>query len=154
MVFNFNAVEVNPPPRDGATGEPPTLGVGLYNIACRLNHSCQPNCCWYATEDGARLVRTLVPVAEGEQLTIDYEMERYDIKPVPERQDNFALSWEFCCACPRCASFGDDTRKVACTNGSCELGHHLVHQPTEEDVAVLTPCLLCGTHPSETTTHW
>lgn len=46
MAFEFNCVGVNPAPRNGGSGEPPSLGGGLYHTACRTAHSCLPNCCW------------------------------------------------------------------------------------------------------------
>jgi hypothetical protein len=85
MVIRFNAAEI-------AVGHysedaPPSLGSGLFSMACRASHSCSPNCAWYSSETGARIGRTLMPVAEGEELTIDYCLENIeiDIMPVHER---------------------------------------------------------------------
>ena len=46
MAFEFNGAGVNPAPKDGSSGEPPSMGVGLFNTACRAAHSCLPNCFW------------------------------------------------------------------------------------------------------------
>jgi len=145
MALLFNGVEVNPAQDDGA-GTANTLGVGLYAMACRANHSCQPNCFWYATSDGRRVLRALGGIAAGDELTVDYNLEAMDTKPVHERRARLK-AWDFVCECPRCAAYGDDTRSVACCtvsrNASCD-GVHLIHQPSAEDEPVLTPCLTCG----------
>ena len=86
MVFHYNAVDVNPAVGDGDAGTPPPLGSGLYPTACRANHSCSPNCFWYATSDGSRAVTAMVPVAAGEELTIDYFLETMDVSPVRDRR--------------------------------------------------------------------
>ncbi len=61
---------VNPAPESGATGTPPSMGTGLYELACRASHSCQPNCFWFSDNKGQRVVRTLVDVAAGEEVSL------------------------------------------------------------------------------------
>jgi hypothetical protein len=56
-------------------------------------------------------VRTLIPVAEGEELTIDYYLGVRDTAPVHVRRTAVANSCGFLCECPWCSAFGDDTRK-------------------------------------------
>ena len=51
MVIRFNSVELCPPSADGS-GPGDDLGHGLFETACRINHSCKPNCVWLTTPDG------------------------------------------------------------------------------------------------------
>ena len=144
LAFQFNCVGVSPAPDDGGT--PPDLGAALYSVACRASHSCQPNCFWLADKLGRRVVRTLVDVADGEEVCVDYNLERVDLKPVHERRAKLS-GWEFLCGCPRCATHGDDTRRFHCMEATCT-GHHLVHQPSIDIPAELTACSDCGTRAS------
>ena len=144
MVFHYNAVDVAPARDNGTAGD--SLGDGLYTLACRANHSCRPNCFWYATADGGRVLKAIEPIAEGEELMIDYTLEQMDAKPVHERRARLK-AWDFLCECPRCAAYGDDTRSVKCGSMGCN-GSHLIHQPTAEALPVLTPCMICGIQPS------
>jgi hypothetical protein len=67
---------VKPAPASGveprlALGEAPWpgLGVGLYELACRAAHSCQPNTFWFSDLKGRRVMRTLVAVEAGEEVS-------------------------------------------------------------------------------------
>jgi len=51
MVIKFNAVQVTPTNADGS-GEGQHLGRGLFEVACRMSHSCRPNCVWFSSQDG------------------------------------------------------------------------------------------------------
>jgi SET domain-containing protein len=88
MAFNFNGVEVEVGDYSEDADAPASLGVGLYATACRLNHSCSPNCGWYASETGARIVRALMPVAEGEE---DYHYKLYE-PFAKKRSESYQLS--------------------------------------------------------------
>jgi len=54
MVFQFNAANISPEPKDGGTRK--SIGVGLFNLACRVTHSCQPNCFWLSSPRGQRII--------------------------------------------------------------------------------------------------
>ena len=60
-VFNFNAVSVGRQNEDGSAGDD-ELGMGLYLLACRMNHSCAPNCTWLSDNEGRRVVRAITPL--------------------------------------------------------------------------------------------
>ena len=62
----------------------PYASVGLYTLACKAAHSCQPNCSWLPDQQGRRVVRTLVDVTEGEELCVDYLNEV--LLPVHQRR--------------------------------------------------------------------
>ena len=65
MVFSamqHNEVECALPAED-SSGADVDIGVGLFEILSRVNHSCAPNAVWIgAGEDGSRALRTVVPV--------------------------------------------------------------------------------------------
>ena len=139
LAFLFSAYKI--PAGYGA----PHASVGLYAMACKAAHSCQPNCYSVPDQQGRRAVRTLVDVTEGEELCVDYLNEV--LLPVHQRQARLKKLWEFMCGCPRCVAHGDDTRRFPCMEATCT-GHHLAHQPTAEDQAELTACSVGGTHAS------
>ena len=77
MVIRFNSVELNPPSDDG-TGPGVDHGHGLFETACRMNHSCKPNCIWITSQDGkAKEVRAIETIEEGEELTILDDVFRF-----------------------------------------------------------------------------
>ncbi|KAG1668123.1 hypothetical protein FOA52_003910 [Chlamydomonas sp. UWO 241] len=89
------------------------------------------------------VIRTIMDVAAGEELTIDYTQEVVALQPVHVRRAALLRDKEFLCECPRCSAHGDDTRRFPCQAKECG-GHHLVHQPTDADEASLLPCSCCG----------
>jgi len=70
------------------------LGLGLYELGCRANHSCSPNACWLDAASparpseaaGRRLFRALRDIAAGEEITNDYLSEGMQTKATCERQ--------------------------------------------------------------------
>ncbi|CAB9500991.1 SET domain [Seminavis robusta] len=95
MVFHFNAVTVNPPSSDGH-GAGTNYGRGLFEIACRMSHSCKPNCSWISSQDGTqKLVRLIAPVKQGEELTISYT--DCLLLPTHTRRQALLRSKNFCC---------------------------------------------------------
>jgi hypothetical protein len=63
---------VNPVPENGEEGVSPSLGTGLYELACRAAHSCTPNSNWFSDSEGRRVIHTLVDVAAGEEVGAVY----------------------------------------------------------------------------------
>ena len=102
MVFRYNSV--------GIAGK----GRGLFEYACRLNHSCLPNCAWYTNEDGQQVVRLVQDVSKGEEFTVDYVESR--TLPTNLRQDKLWKTKSFWCECPRCSKLKDDARRFPCLN--------------------------------------
>ena len=71
MVNKFNSVTIQPSNPEGSSGERPYYGHGLFEVACRMTHSCRPNCVWFSSQDGRhKIVRLLIPVKAGDILTI------------------------------------------------------------------------------------
>ena len=141
MVIRFNSVELQPAAKDG-NGPGRSYGHGLFETACRMNHSCKPSCVWFTTQDGkSKEVRAISTIAEGEELTIDYIGNL--LEATPARQDEILQSKGFLCSCNRCAANHDDTRQFCCIHPNCK-GVHFLHQPTYETKPCLLPCTTCG----------
>jgi len=149
MVVRFNAVELQPPSDDG-TGPGTYFGHGLFEMACKINHSCKPNCIWKTTQDGtSKEVRAIATIEEGEELTLDYCGNILD--PTPQRRDELLATKGFVCHCDRCAAAHDDTRRFKCLTADetgCT-GAHFLDQPTYSCTPSLSPCSRCGTVATE-----
>jgi len=139
MVIRFNSVELQPADKDGL-GPGKSHGHGLFETACRMNHSCKPNCVWFTTQDGkSKIVRAVSAISKGEELTIDYSGN--PLEATPARRDEILQTKGFLCNCERCAAGHDDTRRFACVKCG---GSHFLHQPTYETQPRLLPCTTCG----------
>jgi tetratricopeptide (TPR) repeat protein len=150
MVIRFNAVELQPPAEDGH-GPGTNFGHGLFELACKMNHSCRPNCVWFTTQDGTcKEVRAIAPIEAGEELTVDYLGNALD-STAQRREDLFATKG-FVCECDRCAAEHDDTRRFKCITYSetqkCN-GFHFLIQPTYASPASLGDCICCGATSTE-----
>ena len=142
MVIRFNSVELQPAAKDGK-GPGESHGHGLFETACRMNHSCKPNCVWFTTQDGkSKEIRAISTIAQGEELTVDYSGNLLDATPA--RRDEILQTKGFLCTCDRCAASHDDTRQFRCIRSHCK-GVHFLHQPTYEIKPCLLPCTTCGT---------
>jgi len=143
MVINFNAVILNPVAADGS-GSGTNFGSGLFETACRLSHSCKPNCCWFSSLDGSKkIVRAITPIQTGEELSINYRGDQELLVPMYTRRKSLRQSKYFYCRCKRCKSNYDDTRQFKCASKKC-LGVHFVRQAEEEDEPVVIACTMCS----------
>eukprot|EP00934_Nitzschia_sp_Nitz4_P009297 Nitzschia sp. Nitz4//scaffold82_size85912//33616//35564//NITZ4_005138-RA/size85912-snap-gene-0.132-mRNA-1//1//CDS//3329558826//9287//frame0 len=149
MVIRFNSVELCPPNENG-TGPGASYGHGLFETACRMSHSCKPNCVWLTTQDGrAKEIRAIGTIEEGEELTIDYVGEA--LEPVPQRRQELLTTKGFTCCCNRCAAKHDDTRRFPCVDKDqkgCQGAHFLV-QPDLGTEPTLLECDSCGAEASQ-----
>ncbi|KAL3943287.1 MAG: hypothetical protein SGBAC_002658 [Bacillariaceae sp.] len=145
MVIRFNGVELYPPSDDGS-GAGTDYGHGLFEVACKMSHSCHPNCTWMTESDGAsKQIRAISKIQKGEELTVDYMAQ--PLLPTHERREAIFDSKGFLCNCPRCLDpLGDDTRRFQCADQSTTtcLGVHLVHQPLTSNRARLLSCSVCS----------
>jgi hypothetical protein len=144
MAFKFNAVSVHPPSEDGE-GSGTFYGSGLFELACRMSHSCKPNCFWFTRQDGTkRFVRLLSPVKKGEELTINYKKGL--MLPFDARRESLLKERNFVCTCVRCTEPKyDDTRCFSCSDKKCA-GCHFValhHGGNSNDQASFTDCTVC-----------
>lgn len=153
MVVKFNAVELYPPSDDGS-GPGTDYGYGLFETACKMSHSCRPNCVWVTEQSGtAKLVRAISKIEIGEELTVDYVGQT--LSSIPERREELLRTKGFLCNCDRCAaSGGDDTRRFACIHdgGNRCKGVHLVDQPLLSSTPRLLPCSQCQSIATESFT--
>lgn len=94
-------------------------GSGLFLSACRMEHSCLPNCS-FTTFDSTLWMTAIRPIAPGDALSIDYGNFFY--RPTPERQASLLESYGFVCTCEACVSLPDPTRAVRCLAGNCPQG--------------------------------
>jgi len=146
MVIRFNSVELQPAAQDG-NGPGTSYGHGLFETACRMNHSCKPNCVWFTTQDGkSKEVRAISTIRKGEELTVDYSGNT--LEATPARRDDILQTKGFLCQCSRCSATHDDTRQFRCVNPSCS-GVHFLHQPTYKERPRLLDCTSCGASATE-----
>jgi hypothetical protein len=147
MVIRFNSVELQPPAEDGH-GPGTNYGHGLFEIACKMNHSCRPNCVWFTTQEGTcKEIRVITVIEEGEELTVDYVGNVLD--PIPQRREDLLQTKGFVCECDRCAAQHDDTRRFKCISVALNpdftcTGFHFLDQPTYSSRPTLLDCSCCG----------
>lgn len=145
MIFMFNAVSVFPAAADGE-GRGTDFGSGLFETACRMSHSCKPNCTWISSQDGTKkLVRLILPVSKGEELTIAYIDSI--LLPTSDRRETLKASKNFACYCHRCCGPHDETRRFSCESRHCK-GVHFVCQTEEEVEPLLSECTECQKEPT------
>jgi len=100
-----------------------TLGIGIYETASLINHSCDPNC--VALFNGRDItIRAIKPIPAGDEVTLSY----VDImSPVQARQGDLLEGYMFVCSCHVCKEqkFNDfPMRSFKC--GACQCRHHVV----------------------------
>jgi hypothetical protein len=150
MVIKFNTVAIQPVSEDGS-GPGRDYGHGLFEVACRMAHSCRPNCVWFSFSQDHRFknVRAIASIKAGEMLTINYLGPKTLEKPMLLRRAELKRVKNFDCNCERCVGAalpGDDSRSFRCHNKRCN-GYHLVKQVKEDDDPVLVGCNVCSEAP-------
>ncbi|KAG1653290.1 hypothetical protein FOA52_009152 [Chlamydomonas sp. UWO 241] len=85
---------------------------GLFLVASRLNHSCQPNVetRWNAGLGGAT-VHATSDIAAGDELAYSYVAYDTLFSPRAQRRALLAQGWGFQCGCAACALEGDRARQ-------------------------------------------
>ncbi|KAI9209539.1 uncharacterized protein BJ171DRAFT_453684 [Polychytrium aggregatum] len=76
------------------------IGVGLFPLASMFNHSCSPNCSFVGGSHGRLVIRTLRPIARGEELCVSYVDLFY---PKDKRREKLLETKFFFCDCSRCS---------------------------------------------------
>lgn len=106
MVYHFNAASVKP------SDVYPQGGSSLFVLACRLSHSCCPNCAWSSSPAGNRIVQSTLAISLGEELTIDYLNGTQLLHPSWERRAFLCKHYEFTCDCAYCREqYAAETRQ-------------------------------------------
>ena len=77
------------------------IGIGVYSVLSKLNHSCEPNCnIKFSPENGKDATLEVErPVKQGEELTISYVDDKL---PREQRRKELSEGWAFECQCPKC----------------------------------------------------
>lgn len=77
---------------------------GVFEIACRINHSCCPNAEYdWKKEIGRMEIVTKRNLKRGEEITHSY-IEFLGHESVHDRRRRLQGSWNFLCRCERCLS--------------------------------------------------
>jgi hypothetical protein len=133
--------------------------IKLYETACRFCHSCESNCV-YDIIGSKIIVKAIVPVQAGEELTVDYYALRR-LFPTHIRRWKWMDVKDFTCHCPRCDAPGDDARQFHCHDPACSgrryacqpLSKSRLRFPTTAYTGVeyvdphLLPCTVCQRSP-------
>lgn len=75
----------------------------IFDVLCRLNHSCDPNVEHYIDDDYVTYCVAVRPIKAGEQLFINY-VSTMKWKSSLERKNYLKETWEFDCQCHLCCS--------------------------------------------------
>ena len=80
-----------------------TGGLGIFDIACSFNHSCEPNAAIVAGGESfaSATIRASRPIATGEEVTIDY-LACFDGSATAKRTE-LREKYLFDCRCAACA---------------------------------------------------
>lgn len=73
----------------------------VYDILSRYNHSCVPNIHHMIDEDETTCCITVRPIKKGEQLFIDYLVDKH-FENHQKRKDYIKEVWGFDCTCEKC----------------------------------------------------
>ena len=89
--------------------------AGIFAIACRINHACNPNARWLWRHDlGMELVIALRPIRAGEEVTVCYAGD-LAFCGSEERRAHLAEHLRFDCACTLCAAQSAESDARLCT---------------------------------------
>ncbi|XP_034951978.1 SET domain-containing protein SmydA-8-like [Chelonus insularis] len=91
----------------------------LYPLGALQNHDCVPNTRHYFNADGLMITRAVVPIDEGEELTMTYTDLLWSTHL---RRKYLIMSKHFECNCYRCSDpteFGSNISALRCANLEC-----------------------------------
>ena len=107
-------------------------GLGLYPMAGRANHVCDPSAVW-AFEGETLVVRALRTVRAGDAVTISYLLPR---EPLVARRQKLSESYRFRCVCARCLAEAPQAEVLTVRSAAvsfhrprCTLSSRTVHSP-------------------------
>jgi lysine-specific demethylase 8 len=100
---------------------PPFDGTAMYYMACKMNHSCDPNVIvlykrggWGQQYPLAAYCIAYKDIVQGEELTISYIESG---EPLAQRQQDLA-NYGFTCTCPKCIAETKESSTIAINNNS------------------------------------
>lgn len=73
----------------------------IFDILCRINHSCSPNVEHYRDDDDRTYCKVIKPIKAGEQLFINY-LIHMEFQSIKERKQYIKQTWDFDCKCEKC----------------------------------------------------
>lgn len=77
--------------------------LAIFNVLCRINHSCNPNLDHYIDDDDVTYCVANRPIKTGEQLFINYFGD-LKFESTEERKKHIRENWHFECKCQLCYS--------------------------------------------------
>ena len=131
-------------------------GPALYKLASRMNHSCDPSCCWYTETavkgvPGPRAVRAVRNIAFGDEITISYSLHQLKTGPQSFLTQDLLDSKFFRCRCGRCTS-PDLARAFRCPTEGCAALRHPWPESIGANAAagpIFGTCSGCGSTSSQ-----
>ena len=88
----------------GTTNSGPGSATGVFEVICRINHSCRPNSRWSWEQDlQCMMVHTVCEIAKGEEITIDYGWEGEEL----------TANFGFVCECESCSEKEQEDAQAA-----------------------------------------
>ncbi len=112
LAIKFNGAQITSPD-DEHVREIKNPDCAIFFMCSKATHSCYPNIHWYdrrPEDGGARVVRALLDIKKGEELTVSYLHMEDLLKPVHYRRMHLWRSKEFLCKCIRCNRGTDGMR--------------------------------------------
>ncbi|KAH8288896.1 hypothetical protein KR054_011632 [Drosophila jambulina] len=84
-------------------------GSGLYLLQSKINHSCVPNACsTFPYSNDIVVMKTLVPIQEGDEICISYLDECMLERSRHSRHKVLRENYIFVCQCPKCRAQASD----------------------------------------------
>lgn len=124
---------------DGAN----TFNQGTYQLICRINHCCDPNCMIF--NDGS--VKSLRFIKKNEELLWNFLDDKYLYYSTEIRITALYNVWGFKCNCYRCNAHFDDIRVFLCIKcGKPSIYVSYQYQNDKDDLNILTKfhdCFQC-----------
>jgi hypothetical protein len=77
------------------------LGLGLYEVISKMNHSCYPNCKIYVSSRGIISVYAINDIEKGDELTFDY-VGLEALCCLTKRRQRLLVRCGFLCKCTKC----------------------------------------------------
>lgn len=125
------------------------MGLGLYPLLSKFNHSCYPNCV-FANMGNVVALRTIRPVKKGEELCVNY-VDLY--QTVWTRREELLESKKFWCQCLRCLlrpsseeekehfCVDEEVQGVRCLDPDCQSKHPATSKVSKSVPNVYQPLL-------------
>ena len=98
--------------------------IGLFHIASKANHSCDPNVSFSSSSQNFMKFTALKRIEVGEEICSSYVADLYST-PRRARRQRLLETKNFFCKCPRCTGI-DDCRGLICKEADCSGSLHCI----------------------------